>query len=840
VFSAGPTVKSVKDGVKIEFAVSKKTDVAVEILNAKGETVRHLGAGVLGKNAPAPLAKGLTQSLLWDRRDDLGRRVAAGRYSVRVGLGLSPHLNRLENFDPPHLGAVYGLAALPKGGVCIYGNAAYGDNAPVILALDGEGKYRRSLYPPPATLEPEKSPGTPGFVRGDGKWVPRLDARMRAPGAAPKFCPMTAGGGVLYVCPQVLGGVRAVNLATGAVSQSLGGKSLGWGKGRVAPRALAVSTDGKWLYFTGVEVGRSKNRPKGYKPLHAVYRMPTDGNSPPAPFFGKPGESGKGELLSAPFGLAVGKAGRLYVCDSGNNRVVVVKPDGSAARSFEAPGAALCAAGAAGEKVLVLCSAKPVGDNPGVPMTKTKVEVRSFSAEGKTLGSIAVAGSRGVGKAVVTGIAAESVEGGTQLWVSLAGKKWPMSAGALLRYSFDGKALTALKPISTNYLKGFMKGPYDPRYQYDWGASQYSRYQEAFDWKYLTDEGTPFYSMGPLDSKRKLWADGNRHGWKKNNRTWYHIRDKWPTLGFQRFSADGKPLPYEASGSNEIKLVHKPSSPWFAQRGVMVDRRGHVYMRYTWEDAEAKKKGMDSRNQWATGIQHFDEKGKHIGEVVLTHGTYGMGVDVRGNIYVGDKPRPAGIMVPADVEKAFGGKVPAGISNWYGSVIKFGPKGGGFIFHRGQPTEKEPRRVGDLYRPPLKNMFAGLRYKGGEQAEIRGAEWVWPGMSPLVSTRGCICYGTSLAVDPHGRVFAPDKMACRVAVLDANGNLVRYIGSYGNMDSRGKGSPVPEPEIAFAAVRMVTFATSRQVRVADNWNMWISAVNLGYAVEKRLAVSVGQ
>jgi hypothetical protein len=95
-------------------------------------------------------------------------------------------------------------------------------------------------------------------------------------------------------------------------------------------------------------------------------------------------------------------------------------------------------------------------------------------------------------------------------------------------------------------------------------------------------------------------------------------------------------------------------------------------------------------------------------------------------------------------------------------------------------------------------------------------------------------------VDPHGRVYAPDKMACRVAVLDTNGNLIRYLGSYGNMDSRGKASPAPDPEIAFALVRMVTAATSRQVRVADNGNGWVSVISLDYEKESRVPVAVGR
>jgi hypothetical protein len=40
----------------------------------------------------------------------------------------------------------------------------------------------------------------------------------------------------------------------------------------------------------------------------------------------------------------------------------------------------------------------------------------------------------------------------------------------------------------------------------------------------------------------------------------------------------------------------------------------------------------------------------------------------------------------------------------------------------------------------------------------------------------------------------PAAQTCTVNVLDANGNIVVRIGGYGNADSRGKDSPVPDPE----------------------------------------------
>jgi hypothetical protein len=54
--------------VKIEFAADRETDVAVYVEDAASKVVRHLAAGMLGKNPPAPLKAGaLEQSLEWDR-----------------------------------------------------------------------------------------------------------------------------------------------------------------------------------------------------------------------------------------------------------------------------------------------------------------------------------------------------------------------------------------------------------------------------------------------------------------------------------------------------------------------------------------------------------------------------------------------------------------------------------------------------------------------------------------------------------------------------------------------------------------------------------------------------
>jgi hypothetical protein len=87
-FARGPTVSRIGDGkVKVAFAADRATDVEVAILDAAGKVVRHLAAGRLGPNAPAPFQRNtLAQELTWDGAGDNGRAVEGAAARVRLGL----------------------------------------------------------------------------------------------------------------------------------------------------------------------------------------------------------------------------------------------------------------------------------------------------------------------------------------------------------------------------------------------------------------------------------------------------------------------------------------------------------------------------------------------------------------------------------------------------------------------------------------------------------------------------------------------------------------------------------------------------------------------------------
>ena len=57
-FDKKPTAVRSGDKTTIDFSVNRATDVAVTIEDSKGRIVRHLAAGVLGKNPPEPCRRG--------------------------------------------------------------------------------------------------------------------------------------------------------------------------------------------------------------------------------------------------------------------------------------------------------------------------------------------------------------------------------------------------------------------------------------------------------------------------------------------------------------------------------------------------------------------------------------------------------------------------------------------------------------------------------------------------------------------------------------------------------------------------------------------------------------
>jgi hypothetical protein len=335
-FTAKPTATKAGDAVKIEFAVDRETDVAVFIEDGAGKVVRHLVAGVLGTNAPAPLKPGLAQSVEWDGKADYGKPAPAGPFKVRVALGLGAKYDKILISDPQSLSGINSLVAGADGTLYVLhgtGGSMSGSEAGgggTIRAYDRDGKYLRTVLPFPSNLPAEKVKSLGAIeVNGRPQPVNSLVFGGIYPGGG---TPRKAGMGITPdgIVLRMLGSGRlaAVDGKTGAIPWgSYEGGAL---PGRPGDKAcVVVAPDGQCAFVGGLG-----------KPV--VHRVKLPERAGGEAFFGdaaKPG-SGENQLGAAGAkGLAVDGKGCVLISDPANNRVLVAdEKDGKQLGSFAVNG----------------------------------------------------------------------------------------------------------------------------------------------------------------------------------------------------------------------------------------------------------------------------------------------------------------------------------------------------------------------------------------------------------------------------------------------------------------------------------------------------------------------
>jgi hypothetical protein len=150
-----PKLTKKPDGTyRIDFALDGYDDVMVRVVDKDGKSIRNLGCGVLGPNAPEPFAKNsLKQTVVWDGRDRDGQAAAPG-WRVEVGVGLEPKFAGFVAYDKaqltPYLNA---LDVDSQGRVYVGLHTDPERNDPVMLRFDRDGKYLDMVYPSnPANL----------------------------------------------------------------------------------------------------------------------------------------------------------------------------------------------------------------------------------------------------------------------------------------------------------------------------------------------------------------------------------------------------------------------------------------------------------------------------------------------------------------------------------------------------------------------------------------------------------------------------------------------------------------------------------------------------------------
>jgi len=836
---SGPTIKPNANGYDIAFKVNTWTDVAVWIEDARGERVRHLAAGMLGPNPPQPLqAKSLEQTLRWDMRDDLGNKLPAGAYKVQVGVGSKASLDRVIGRDvtPMH---IQGMAIDAKGRLYIVGGVR--DEWTEVQRFDRDGKYQAMLFPPPANLPPEKLKGlniidfgADGQVRfgshRTAAYLPHLDQPM-------PHTPLVNGKGqVIIFGGEYQGGpARFYKInADGSLPDDFLGpyvKEITWQQyfaewGKRFHFALDPA-DENVIWLSGLkEVHRAEYGEEGKiaRETHynAIARVRWGQEGPLDYVLGKKNHHGKaGSKANAEFddpqGIAFDKAGNVWVCDRGNDRVQIFDKSGKYLRQFphrkpyevrhsQKTGAAYILSNDEGNVTLT----KFVGDKP-------------------------------TGKPIVVGKLTKS-HGGTTInyWTMVLDETGPNAELKIVRGDkTDAYEIDRVVDLGTSFAPPErIIGMTPPR--------EYRRL--AVGWE--TED---------------IWAGGHCFDGKTGAYLGEHVGDQvttgrdgnWFTYG-GFFAEEVGVYPPEWLRVKNTKALHKwrvepvsLSRGGGGTRGFCVAPNGDVYVAryYQWQQHYSGRGGMEG-SDLHVAIDRYSPAGKMLRQRVvyeLSHGAAGPAVDIKGNIYVTDNVgRKIGQLYEDDIAENLPSWVPHYDVDWdkirkgepialgyekfvqnplirsVGTLYKFGPEGGGLLFRAAwgeykqympEPDPKNPTAGkyldwGFPFKPKptspathwsatwiapdkLHGMYP--RWQDGVHWEFLGVGPVWGRYNKGHSS--CVCGNSRISVDDFGRVYAPAAHRSTVRMIDTAGNEVLRIGRWGNMDSYGPQSPVPDPEI---------------------------------------------
>jgi sugar lactone lactonase YvrE len=786
--AAGPAAKAEADGVRITFTLAAPTDVAVDVVDAGGKVVRHLGSAALGaKNPPPPFTAGLAQSILWDRKDDAGRPVGGGMFRARVRLGLAASFDRfIRSRQGPSLGhcSINGLAVTPDRRLIVL----FIDGIPPmagrtenrICVLSRDGRYERTIYPFAASADPQALRGVDFLSAAPGRLAPRVYDRicisylpfMRA---LPRQTMATTADGRLVLTSGwgtelYRFGPRKVLVmnADGTIPrQRLDGPVLAEGVNAGFPH-LAVSPDAATVYACGLHF-------RGYvgKPHHVVYHAPLKVDATAAVFFGTKGEAGGGkDGLNDPRGIAVDARGNVYVSDYGNDRIVVLDAAGRYVGEIAVKGPEVLAVhpktGAiyvvsilGGSKYrLVKLTAFP-GSKPTAELDLTRYGGVTRPATHFLYHPVLALDPHGDRPIVYLGspstwaryrlMRIEDAADGLkptviQSLLPTAGPAfpYPQGVGAADRFFF----LELSRSVAHgNLIRGW---------EFDGAASRLVPWLRVANntYRYVAGRDGLLY--------RGAWYQGN-------------------TLS--RVSRDGKVVPFSATGDASEPYVDH----WhFRRNNLHVRPDGSIWMLHFLKrssvNALVSKMGTDGRMQ-------------RKGVVEGLQAPVGVRVDSRGNIYVADGLKPADQMLPPEIDRfarrlRAAGTTPRGhhgeavedaYGEAYGSVLKFGPDGG-----RVRPVKQAE---------PSKKLLAS--YPGRRQFIADGLLAACPRISPMSPPRSmefsaCWCLAAFFDLDGYDRLFVPDAMQFCVRVLDANLNEILRFGGYDRAEpgaAPGAGGP---------------------------------------------------
>jgi NHL repeat len=838
-FASAPAVRKENGKTLIGFAVAAPIDVEVAVLNAKGEIVRHLGSGLLGKNAPKPFKKdSLKQELEWDLLNDDGKPASGGPFKVRVRLGLGAEFDRFIPGKRPSLPDPTAVGVGPDGRLYVLSSRGKRGGAHLYV-LNRKGEYLRTILPPPAGLKNEQVKGLGRIKLAGGSEVPIIynaymaDTAPYLAGFRSQQLVITSKGWIVMASggndwsDQSVPRHALVIKPDGTTPAEVGfvGPRLAQHhrySGGLRHQQLAASPDGETMYFVGLGVAANSKRKRPAKGIHTVASFTWKSGKGPEPFIGKPDEPGSGPAqLNNPRSVATDAKGNIYVADFGNNRVAAFGPDGKplGQTKVERPGQ-VCVHPSGTMYVMTLPKSGR-GKRKWAPCAVIKFDK---AVGGREVTRLALTGYQPV-------LALDPGSKQPRLW--LANSVRYGRPRTLIPIGDQGDKLVAGKNVLSGN-SGFTSPLYiaaDPRRDRLY-VGDFVRKVLKIDLK-AGDKISKFLKA----SEAAVDRDGN-----------VYALMGYGTNSLQRYGPDGKPLPFTATGKNKIKVLYRAGLPHVGTRGLTVAPSGDIYV---------YEEKLKPEQLHVFGPDGKLKKKSIIMNMPVDSGN-GIAVDRAGNIYAGICVHDPKHMYPKELE----GQVPplawymlyTTKSGWYrlpqrgvpkapwkysymnfylyhyGSVFKFSPKGGRFWIGG------KPAKSGTNPRPAGAPADA-VEYREGylkRTAWCSGAEWRYRGFGINVNrTEGwgdpaCSCYSSRFTLDEHDRLFVPDTFRFQVTVLDTAGNEIARIGAYGNVDDKPESIPLASPN-AVAVMK-------DKVYIVDRKNCRLTVVKLKFAAEATCTV----
>jgi len=811
-FVRKPTVKKADGTFEVSFTMSQTTDVEAAIVGKGGRVVRHLAAGVIGAevNPPPPLKTGLSQTLVWDRKDDKGKPAGRGPFTARVRAGLTPKLGRMianpaEINPSPHYNRLFGLATDEGGRLYVASGSVY-SGTPVfsIKVYDRQGAYVKTIMPIPPNLKPEEIEEF-----GDAT----LSGGLLTPANHHPIVPYVQPGGIVaFLGNQVRDGGLWLLSTEGKICQidADTGRPIQWKSGPTTyrpsggPMCWAVAPDNRTLFLSGHWNSRA-TRSKGEILFNdgIVYAVdPTTGKGEPLINIDVPDDVfwktefngwyhfknwGRKNGNAALHGMAVDTQGRLYVCDRVNQRLAVYDKEAKLLGSTAIEWPDLVTLSANGS---VYVSTRRVIDGYKA-INEFKMVKLSSAIDGEKLAEITFTGLNAPlmaldtsGECAVVWLSNVGPDGSKLVRIEDHGDKLVEAGGLQTGEPFGGVVKVWVEPNS------------DDVYLND-GWSNLSRYDG------LTGEGGPIPIKAmdmAFDDDGRLYLYG-RAGWREP---------------IYRCDREFNPVPFSATGEPTTELtlakdsegrrlpVYGRYGTGWSNKGIDIGPDGRMYVRcmYDWNKYFVTVFKPDG-----TAEKHDRIQGGILGP--LSEGSGGIRIDRAGFFYVGTDGFPAGT---------------PNAHQWSSSIVKVKPSGGGILK---LPETKQGKERGRI-DPERGIVFEDYLFEGAVTA--------YPRMSPR-QDRGCVCKEARFDIDQFGRLYVPDVLQFCIHVYDNQGNWITDIGHYGNCDAIGKASGPPIP---FGWPMSCSINNAGRLYVADVLNHRVVRVDPLYAAEAECGVPVSQ